>query len=127
MARANGAVARRARVERGGRWSAAEKAKYLSQFATSGLSAAAFVRKTGLPQSTFDLWRSEHRRRRGKRPTRREIRTAGFAQVEVVRAAAPSGITLVVRSAAGVVAKLRALDAASAGSLLEVALRGPAR
>jgi hypothetical protein len=119
MARSNGAGRQRSRVGRGQRWSAGERARYLSQFAASGLSAAAFVRKTGLPHSTFDLWRSEVRRRKS--------RTSGFARVEVARPSSPSGITLVVRSAAGVVAELGGLDAASAVALLDGVLRGSAR
>jgi len=127
MARSSRAGRLRSRVGRGQRWSAAEKARHLAEFARSGLSAAAFVRQTGVPQSTFDLWRSEARQRRVKRrPARKPSRPSGFARVEVVRPPSPSGITL-VRSPAGVVAELAGLDAASAGSVLDVVLRGSAR
>lgn len=128
MARSSGAGALRSRVGRGQRWSAAEKARYLAAFAASGLSGAAFVRQSGLPQSTFDLWRSEaRRRRRVSRRVPRESATPGFARVEVVGPSAPSGITLVVRSGPGVVTEFGGLDTASAVSLLEAALRGSAR
>jgi hypothetical protein len=124
MRRLRGAGALRSRVGRGQRWSAAERERYLAEFAASGLSAAAFVRKTGLPHSTFDLWRSEARRQR-VRPgsVRKKSKTSGFARVAVVRPPSPSGITLVARSAAGVVAELAGLDAVSATSLLGVTLR----
>jgi hypothetical protein len=90
------------------------------------MSGAAFVRKTGLPQSTFDLWRSESRRGLRKRLGRQRAETGGFARVEVVRAAAPSGITLVVRCATDLAAEFGGLDAASAVALLETVLSGAA-
>jgi transposase-like protein len=44
------------------RWSAEEKAAYLAAFHESGLSGAAFCRDSGIPQSTFELWKREVRR-----------------------------------------------------------------
>ena len=127
MARANGAGVR-ARVGRGGRWTGAERARYLREFGASGLRAAAFVRQTGLPRSTFDLWRQEERGR-GKRPVAGKPREpAGFARVEVLPPAAGApGLMLVVRTGHGVTAELTGLDAAAAVTLLELLLRGPSR
>lgn len=129
MARSNGAGRRRSRVGRGQRWSAAEKARYLAEFAASGLSGAAFVRQTGLPQSTFDVWRSEARRREvsSHRSAREKAGASRFARVELMRLPSPSGITLVVRRASGLAAEFGSLDGASAGALLKTVLRSAAR
>lgn len=104
----------RSRVGRGRRWTVAERARYLREFAESGLSAAAFVRRTGIPRSTFDLWRSEARPG-GRRAVRRETAVpARVARVEVLPPTSASGLHLVVRIGAELTAKLRGLDASAA-------------
>ena len=128
MARSSGAGSRRAHVGRGQRWTAAEKAQYLTDFAASGLSAAAFVRQTGLPSSTFDLWRHQARRRRGRSTRRRSPVPAGFAQVELLPpSAAAAGLTLVVHTGRGVTAECTGLDPATAVALLGPMLHGRPR
>ena len=109
-------------VGRGQRWRTSEKAGYLAKFEASGLSAAEFRRKTGVPRSTFALWR-----RQAKGASRKGAGKQSFARVEVIPAAVSSEIVVVVRSGSGVVAELRGLDRAVAVSLLEALLVGSAR
>src|SRR5687768_15317555 len=48
-----------ARRGRRRRWSAAEKARLLRRFATSGLGPSTFCRVHGLSRKTFSYWRRE--------------------------------------------------------------------
>jgi hypothetical protein len=86
------------------------------------------VRQTGLPRSTFDLWRHEERGRRKRPVARKQCVSAAFARVEVLPLAAGApGLMLVVRTGHGVTAELTGLDAVAAVTLLEPLLRGPSR
>lgn len=131
MARRKGAAkALRSRVGRGQRWTAAERARYLREFAESGLSVAAFVRRTGLPPSTFDLWRQQarHGGGRGARRARRAWRAAPqFARVEVLPPAAATGFHLVLRLGGARTAEVTGLDGPTAVAVLEALLRAPSR
>jgi transposase-like protein len=128
MARSSGAGLRRVHVGRGERWREAERSRYLMEFAASGLSAAAFVRQTGLPSSTFGLWRRQARRRRGRPARPRSPVAAGFAQVEMLPPpTGTAGLTLLVRTGRGVTAECTGLDPATAVALLGPMLLGPSR
>ena len=128
MARVSGGSARRAQVGRGQRWTVEERRRYLREFARSGLSAAAFVRKTGLPQSTFDRWRHQARHRRVRVVKRASAAVPrGFARVEVMPATAATGLTLVVRRGTELTAELTGLDGPTAVAVIEAMLRERSR
>jgi transposase-like protein len=101
------------------RWSAADKTRYLTEFARSGLSIKSFCAKTGVPKATFNYWQREARE--AKSVTRRH-KTPGFAQVELVPPVASSGLTMVVRSPSGIATEVSGLDRAAVESLVQVIL-----
>ncbi|HTR77910.1 MAG TPA: hypothetical protein VMH39_07355 [Gemmatimonadaceae bacterium] len=128
------AVGPRRRRRPGGprRWTAADKAAYLAQFAESHLSGAAFCRLMDLPRATFTLWQREARAAAG-RPGSPRARPAGFARVELVPriadpTARPTGatagpaMTVVVRGVAGVAAELTGVDPVTAVQLVRLVL-----
>ena len=127
MARGSGGGARRSRVGRGQRWTAAERTRYLREFAASGLSAAAFVRRTGLPQSTFDLWRHEARHGGGRAAKRGKALPAGLARVEVLSLGGATGLSLIVRTGGERTAELTGLDGPTAVAVVEAVLRERSR
>ena len=107
------------------RWRAADKAASLAAFATCGRSIKAFCAETGVPRATFTLWQREARAPRATSAARAQ-RT--FARVEL--APPPPtlpGITLTVRTPAGLEAAVSGLAAATLVSLLQVVLRAGAR
>jgi len=75
------------------RWTAKEKAAWLSRFEESGLSAFAFSRKMGLPYSSFCFWRRQL-------PARSQAARPGFAEVRVAIPALPSIVTVHLPSGA---------------------------
>jgi transposase-like protein len=114
------------------RWSAEEKAAHLAAFRESGLSGAAFCRGTGIPQSTFELWKREVRQGQRREPAPVAVTPSPFARVALVPSLPTPGtplasaLRLVVRTAAGHEATLDGVDDRTAVEVLGLLL-GAAR
>jgi transposase-like protein len=71
-------------VRRQSRTTVSQRQRLVAAFDRSGLSAAAFARQHQIAYSTFCQWRSKRRRR--PHPT--------FAEVEILRPAAPAPVVI---------------------------------
>ena len=115
------------------RWTAAEKAAYVAEYARSRLSIAAFCREKGLSLGTFARWRQGARTGSAGPGSRPPSTPFGFARVELApaseppsawtrHAAADRAITLVVRGRGGLEAEITGVDAATAARMLRLVL-----